>query len=534
MENKKLTILYGSQTGTAQDIAEKLWQEGKCYDFYGPVLAMDDYDIQNLIKESYVVFICSTTGQGDEPDNMKNFWKFLLRKNLPSNSLQNLKYAVLGLGDSSYIKYNFCAKKLYKRLLQLGAEPLVEPGYADDQHDLGIDAVVYPWISGFWIKMSQFSSGIKQEFKLHLFPPRWLITIANDKIHPTDENLKLIDLKQNNSAQVSCIGNDRVTSRTHFQDTRLIKFTSENLHYTSGDVLMIRPRNSIKTVQQFFDIFSERKNEIKEDVIIRVIEKYPDMPVPFALQKPVKLRTIVEQYWDLNMVPRRSTFELLSHFTDSELEREKLIEFTSTAGQEELYNYCNRPRRTILEVLVDFPYATANIPLNYFFELFQPIRPRAFSIASSFKNISVIMIGPGTGIAPFRSYVHEIFCKSDSKKLHVVFGCRNKNADFYFKEEWLNLQKKEKIQLYTAFSRDQSYKIYVQHIIKNNGRIMHDLITKENAYIFVAGNSKNMPDAVREAFISVYSTFHETDLNESEKVFRKMELDGRYQTETWS
>lgn len=63
---------------------------------------------------------------------------------------------------------------------------------------------------------------------------------------------------------------------------------------------------------------------------------------------------------------------------------------------------------------------------------------------------------------------------------------------------------------------------------------MHDLITKENAYIFVAGNSKNMPDAVREAFISVYSTFHETDLNESEKVFRKMELDGRYQTETWS
>lgn len=88
--------------------------------------------------------------------------------------LQNFfRYAVLGLGDSSYIKYNFCAKKLYKRLLQLGAEPLVEPGYADDQHDLGIDAVVYPWISGFWIKMSQFSSGIKQEFKLHLFPPRY-------------------------------------------------------------------------------------------------------------------------------------------------------------------------------------------------------------------------------------------------------------------------------------------------------------------------------------------------------------------------
>lgn len=83
------------------------------------------------------------------------------------------------------------------------------------------------------------------------------------------------------------------------------------------------------------------------------------------------------------MVPRRYAFELLSHFTDSDLEREKLKEFVSAAGQDELYTYCNRPKRTILEVLADFPHATANFPLGYFFELFQPIRPRAFSIASS-------------------------------------------------------------------------------------------------------------------------------------------------------
>ncbi len=83
------------------------------------------------------------------------------------------------------------------------------------------------------------------------------------------------------------------------------------------------------------------------------------------------------------MVPRSYAFELLAHFTDSDLEREKLLEFTSPAGQDELFNYCNRPKRTILEVLADFPHTTAKIPLKYFFELFQPIRPRAFSIASS-------------------------------------------------------------------------------------------------------------------------------------------------------
>jgi sulfite reductase alpha subunit-like flavoprotein len=73
----------------------------------------------------------------------------------------------------------------------------------------------------------------------------------------------------------------------------------------------------------------------------------------------------------------------LSYFTDNELEKEKLQEFTTPEGQEELYNYCNRPRRTILEVLTDFPHATANLTLEYLFEIFSPIRPRAFSIASA-------------------------------------------------------------------------------------------------------------------------------------------------------
>lgn len=83
------------------------------------------------------------------------------------------------------------------------------------------------------------------------------------------------------------------------------------------------------------------------------------------------------------MTPNRYIFQLLSYFTDSELEKEKLQEFTTPEGQEELYSYCNRPRRTILEVLADFPCATSNLPLEYFFEIFSPIRPRAFSIASA-------------------------------------------------------------------------------------------------------------------------------------------------------
>ena len=87
-------------------------------------------------------------------------------------------------------------------------------------------------------------------------------------------------------------------------------------------------------------------------------------------------------YWDIQSIPRRYFFELLSHFTDDELEKEKLVEFNTAEGQQELYDYVNRPRRNILEVLYDFRHTTPNIPLEYLFDLIPAIKPRAFSIAS--------------------------------------------------------------------------------------------------------------------------------------------------------
>lgn len=148
--DRKLTILYGSQTGTAQDLAEHIWRESKRYHFTGTVMSMDKYDVRCLIDEKYVVFVCSTTGQGDDPDNMKSFWKFLLRKSLPANSLNALNCAVLGLGDSSYEKFNFVAKRLNKRLQQLGANTIISLGLCDDQHDLGASAVYTKWIDDLW------------------------------------------------------------------------------------------------------------------------------------------------------------------------------------------------------------------------------------------------------------------------------------------------------------------------------------------------------------------------------------------------
>ena len=144
MQVPQLLVLFGSQTGTAQDEAERLGREARRRRLGCRVQALDSYSVANLIREPLVIFVCATTGQGDPPDNMKNFWRFIFRKSLPSSSLCQMDFAVLGLGDSSYAKFNFVAKKLHRRLLQLGGSALLPPCLGDDQHELGPDAAIDP------------------------------------------------------------------------------------------------------------------------------------------------------------------------------------------------------------------------------------------------------------------------------------------------------------------------------------------------------------------------------------------------------
>lgn len=90
-ENEKIAVLYGSQTGNAQDLAERIWRDSKRFYFRTAIKALDDFPFSDLLTEQCIVLICSTTGQGEEPDNMKNFWRFLLKKSLTSTTLNNMQ-----------------------------------------------------------------------------------------------------------------------------------------------------------------------------------------------------------------------------------------------------------------------------------------------------------------------------------------------------------------------------------------------------------------------------------------------------------
>jgi sulfite reductase alpha subunit-like flavoprotein len=117
------------------------------------VQSFDSFDRRKLPEESTVIFVACTAGEGDVPDNMKKFWNFMLRKDLPASSLDGLEYAVFGLGDSSYTKFNAVARKLNTRLKQLGAKELLPRALGDDQSENGYLTDLDPWLETLWQKL---------------------------------------------------------------------------------------------------------------------------------------------------------------------------------------------------------------------------------------------------------------------------------------------------------------------------------------------------------------------------------------------
>ncbi|XP_074546850.1 NADPH-dependent diflavin oxidoreductase 1 [Halichoeres trimaculatus] len=591
MSRPTLLVLYGSQTGTAQDTAQRITRQAQRRKMMVQVLPLDSYNVANLISESLVVFVCSTTGQGDPPDNMKNFWRFLFRKSLPADSLSQLDCAVLGLGDSSYPKFNFVAKKLHKRLVQLGASMLLPAGLADDQHDLGSDAVIDQWLKLFWAKVFALYPSLSDVIPLREdepLPPLFTFHFLDKGNEKTEDRLQSHPVPlQPRPFPCRLVSNNRVTDTSHFQETRLIEFdiTGSNIEFAAGDIVMMHPQNLPEDVEQFCQLL---RLDPEAEFTLRATG---NTAVPARLPQPCSVRHLVESYLDIAAVPRRSFFELLSTFSSNELEREKLQEFSSAAGQDELHSYCNRPRRTALEVLADFPHTTAELKADYLLDLFPEIQPRSFSIASSLQahpnrlqilvavvryktklykprkglcstwlasldaeqgdvfvplwvkkgslkfpkdpHTPVIMVGPGTGVAPFRSALQER--NAEGKHSNVLFfGCRSESKDFYFRSEWEEMVKAGHLSLFTAFSRDQEAKVYVQHRVRENAELLWELIANKNACFYIAGNAKEMPSSVCDALKEVFQREGGVSSEDAKQMLDVMERTGRLQSETWS
>ncbi|KAH3671981.1 hypothetical protein OGAPHI_000167 [Ogataea philodendri] len=587
---RQVVILYGSETGNCEDLALCLATKLRYHKLDVVKSSLDDFDLRKLLDIKYLVVICSTTGQGEIPRNGRNFWKFMRKRRLPGDLFSNLVFTSFGLGDSSYPKYNSAIRKVHARFLQLGAKELCPRGEGDEQSLEGTDAYYSAWESQF---LTSLNSAIHQIFPVQSIPENDLLPPINSIIFHTNQaitrsedfkkealNRLLSDKTQNPPKTFELVENKILTTRDHFQEVRMVSFTdpTASLDYSPGDILALYPVNDPKDV----------------DLLIE-LQKWSNIAdYPISFQKPIDhhgsgivrnltLRTLLLHHLDIMSIPRRSFFSLAWHFADDTMEKDKLREFSRLEESEQLYDYANRPRRSILEVIQEF--SSLKIPVDYLTELIPTLKPRLFSISSrpdtqkvditvaivEYRTVirrlrkgvctkwikqlvpgdliigsiienhlnfeiesdtPIIAIATGSGIAPVKSMIEYVLSRSSQKEIYLFAGHRFMDRDYLYGDLWESLcQKHPQFHIFPSFSRQGSG--YVQESIYKQKVLVNRLVVSNNGLIFLCGSSGRMPTQVRLTLETIFAQENSWTEQQSKEYLEKLENNRKYIQETW-
>ncbi|KAI3387277.1 hypothetical protein SNEBB_011063 [Seison nebaliae] len=519
-----IQIIYATQTGNCQEIATEIYQQYFRLTKVSPeIFSIDEFDDNFWLNENHgrrIIFIVSTTGDGEMPYQCRRFWKRLLMRHLPTNLFQEVSLQIIGLGDSKYEKYNFAAKRFFRRFIQLGAQMISDGKYLDDSSKLSNRQQIDNWLPQFFSIL--LDSNLEETNRHNLSIQFPTIKFDDDKLR------ELLKKKMNffgeNIFRCRVMSNKRISSIDHWQNVKILKLKFENnsnYSFNYGDCCGIVGENCERNIEKFKRIFLRFENERYFGEILNI--------------------------YDLNCIPKQNFFQLFSSIVfhkiaKNERELERLIELggMSMENVEDYYSYCTRCRRTIVEIFEEFPHSTSTLDLNELTSLLSIIRPRFYSICHFDKNsiellysvveyktnltesrygfcsnymnelklndeLSVglmngsfhlvenqfpkILLATGTGIAPFVQFINE----TTEQSIHLYFGCRNRGKDDGIINKLTN-----KCNINIAYSRDTEKKIYVQHLLKADREKIVDLLVRRNATIFIAGNSTNLSKSIKE------------------------------------
>lgn len=536
-------------------------------------------------------------------------------------------------------RFNYAHRKLYNRLLQLGAQPVFERGESDEQHPEGIDGSFIPWSLSLRTRLLDLYplpiglDAIPEDVQLD---PKWKLEFASGasasrEAPPVQQSaegdIPSDDLVPVNDAiTVLLEKNERLTPQSHWQDVRQLALSTPDKHsYTPGDTLTIYPKNFPSDVSLLLSSLGWAA-VADTPLALLPVKATSTLHSPSPLRHldltntTVTLRWLFTNVLDILSIPRRSFFARLAHYCDDEFQKERLLEFTNPEYIDELYDYTTRPRRSILEVLQEFD--TVRVPWERVLDVIPIMRGRMFSLASGgmlkrpmagtnvegtkfellvaivkyrtvIKRIRqgvctryiaslqagqqlnvrlqkgglgivkskegvgkkpVVMVAPGTGVAPMRSLIYEqqdwnVQFEKDSGNDVLFFGCRNAESDFFFRDEWTVFEERGLLDVHVAFSRDevsssvedhgtiankiQRQKVYVQDLIRQQSQKVYSALGTKGGIVFVCGSSGKMPQAIREALIEVFQKEGGFARQQAEAYLVKMEKDGRYKQETW-
>jgi len=535
---ESLTILYGSQTGNGQEIAAQLASSAGHKGLGASVRNLADFKSTALKRERLVVFVISTHGEGDPPDDAELFHEFILSDKAPR--LPDLQYAVLALGDSSYVNFCQTGRELDKRLDELGAnrlEPLVEC-------DLDYESAADDWSATIVAKLANLSQTAPSVPHLRAVHP----TVTFDRQRPFPAEILV---------------NQKITGAASSKDVRHIELSLEGsgLAYEPGDSLAVIAENPPQLVQQILETLGVAAN-----ASLTINDK--EMTIENALLRELEVTGI-------NLGFLRDWSE---HSQATELR-----DLLQPGEQAALSTFVDQHQ--IIDVIRKFP---ARVSADEFVRSLRKLSPRSYSIASSqFVNpdeahltvaavrydafgsqhwgaastlladrideggtVSVyvesnsrfrlpaddkpiIMIGPGTGVAPFRAFLEERVAREASGKNWLIFGDRNFSSDFLYQLEWQRYLKQGHLQrLDVAFSRDQGKKVYVQQRIRENAAEVFSWL-QDGAVIYVCGDAKRMAGDVDDALLDMLATHGRVSRENAQVQLKQLRRDGRYQRDVY-
>lgn len=500
-KDSAITILFGSQSGNCERVATQLSQAFTERGIAHVCLDMLDCRKNHLQDANKLFVVVSTHGEGDPPDRAASLHELIHSRKAPS--LKHLKYSVLALGDSSYEKFCETGRQFDARLAELGAQAV----HARVDCDVEFEASARQWIDAV-------VANVAAEQPAAISPAR-----------ASERTLASVTTAytRKNPFHAPVLVNQRLTARRSDKDVRHLEFSLEGsgMHYEPGDALGIVVRNATSNVDRLLALLP-----YEGDALVR----------HEAASQP--LREVLH-HCDIGAVTRAFTQKYIERVGAEAADTSSFVNLTS--------------------LVTAFPPKT--LGAEDFAELLRPLAPRLYSIASSAKatpdevhltvalvqfeiegqqhygvasrqiaemtgdeatapvylhrnpnfrlptdtNVPIIMIGPGTGVAPFRAFLAERDVLGARGRNWLLFGGRQFRSDFLYQAEWLDYRKRGLLnRIDLAFSRDQAQKIYVQQRMREQGRELFSWL-QEGAHLYVCGDAQHMANDVHQALLDVLS-----------------------------